>query len=45
MEFQCKEDMSVVGYDDNDDGGGNNVLSSSSFFILNNHIRTINYCY
>ena len=34
MELQCKEDMSIVGYDDNDDGGGNNVPSSSSFFIL-----------
>ena len=34
MEFWCKEDMFVVGYDDNDDGGGNNVPSSSSFFIL-----------
>ena len=34
MEFQCKEDMSVVGYDNNDGGGGNNAPSSSSFFIL-----------
>ena len=25
MELQCKEDMFVVGYDDNDGGGGNNV--------------------
>ena len=34
MEFQYKEDMYVVGYDENDDGDGNNVPSSSSFFIL-----------
>ena len=32
MEFQCKEDSSIVGYGDNDNGGSSNVPSLSRFF-------------